>query len=225
MDEKIQYYSQCDQDRILDENVFKHLKNGVFIDVGAHDGISFNNTLSFEKYHGWSGVCIEPLPDVFKELLKNRRTICIQCAVSNESKPKSFMKIKGHGEMLSGLAEHYHPNHLQRINQEVAHHGGSKELIMVPCQTLEEIFTKHNIKHVNYLSIDVEGGESNVIHSINFDNVFIDVIDLENNYEEVTLPILKYLETKGYSVLQHIQWDIILIHKDSEFNRKATTKK
>ena len=44
------YNSQDYQDKYLEENIFKGYKNGVFIDVGAHDGISINNTLYFEKY-------------------------------------------------------------------------------------------------------------------------------------------------------------------------------
>ena len=42
------FYSQDKQDKFLEENVFKGYKNGVFIDVGAHDGKSINNTLFFE---------------------------------------------------------------------------------------------------------------------------------------------------------------------------------
>lgn len=43
------FYSQYNQDEFLEKNVFKGFKNGCFIDVGAHNGISINNTLYFEK--------------------------------------------------------------------------------------------------------------------------------------------------------------------------------
>ena len=42
------YYSQFKQDQFLEEVVFKGYKNGTFVDVGAHDGVSINNTLYFE---------------------------------------------------------------------------------------------------------------------------------------------------------------------------------
>ena len=54
------FYSQCGQDRFLNDNIFKGFKNGTFVDVGAHDGRTFNNTLFFEQLHGWSGINIEP---------------------------------------------------------------------------------------------------------------------------------------------------------------------
>ena len=59
-------YSQYEQDKFLDTCIFKGFKNGYFVDVGAHDGITFNNTYRFEKYYGWSGINIEPIPNVFK---------------------------------------------------------------------------------------------------------------------------------------------------------------
>lgn len=43
------YYSQYQQDEYLENNIFKEYKYGFFMDIGAHDGISFNNTLYFEK--------------------------------------------------------------------------------------------------------------------------------------------------------------------------------
>ena len=43
------FYSQDNQDRYFEFFVFKGFKNGVYVDVGAHDGVSLNNTLYFEK--------------------------------------------------------------------------------------------------------------------------------------------------------------------------------
>ena len=58
------YYSQYKQDVILDKHVFKGFRNGFFVDVGAHDGKSLNNTLYFEESLGWSGINIEPIKSV-----------------------------------------------------------------------------------------------------------------------------------------------------------------
>src|SRR3972149_7086762 len=71
------YYSQYQQDKWLYENIFKNNTNGFFVDIGASDGIKFSNTYFFEKMLGWNGVCVEPLPDIYKRLIKNRNCICI----------------------------------------------------------------------------------------------------------------------------------------------------
>jgi hypothetical protein len=76
--------------------------------------------------------------------------------------------------------------------------GSTTEIIKVNTKKLETIFDENNISHINYLSIDVEGAEFEVIKSINFDKVFIDIINFENNYNDVSVPIIKYLEENGY---------------------------
>ena len=68
------------------------------------------------------------------------------------------------------------------------------------------------------MSVDVEGAEFAVIKSINFDKIFIDVISFENNYNDVTIPIIKYLEEKNYKVINTFT-DIMMINKDSIFNK------
>ena len=77
----------------------------------------------------------------------------------------------------------------------------------------------NNVSHINYLSIDVEGAEFEVIKSINFDKVFIDIIGFENNYNDTSIPIVKYLEQNNYIVIT-ISSDIFMINKDSIFNDK-----
>ena len=65
------YYSQSQQDKIVDI-LFSKKMNGFFVDIGAHNGVNFSNSLFFETYRDWKGVCIEPIPEVFEQLQKNR---------------------------------------------------------------------------------------------------------------------------------------------------------
>ena len=113
------YCSQDNQDRFLEENVFKGYKNGIFVDVGAHDGISINNTLYFEKYNNWTGVNIEPIKHVFDNLLKNRpNSININCAVCNSDGETDFVCNTGYTEMISGLKDTFDERHFQRLERE-----------------------------------------------------------------------------------------------------------
>lgn len=211
------FYSQHKQDQILEENLFKGFKNGFFMDIGAHDGISINNTLYFENNNNWSGINIEPIPEVFNKLCINRpNSININCAVSNEDGFADFVCNDGYTEMLSGLHKNYDPRHINRINIENKIMKGTSKLIKVPVKRIETICDENNIKHIHYLSIDVEGAEFDVIKSINFDKVFIDIIDFENNYEDVSLPIVKYLESKGYIIIYKYN-DIFMINLKSQF--------
>jgi len=211
------FYSQYNQDKWLEENVFKGYKNGIFVDVGANDGLVINNTLYFEKQNNWTGINIEPIKDVYDRLIINRpNSINIHCAVCNNDGETEFMHNKGYTEMLSGIKNQFDQRHLHRINRENKQTGATTEIIKVDTKKLETILNENNIVHINYLSIDVEGAEFEVIKSINFDKVFIDVIGFEDNYKDVSVPILKYLEDKNYVTI-NTSSDIIMIHKQSIF--------
>jgi len=215
---KGQFYSQFEQDKYLEHNIFKGYKNGFYVDVGAHDGVTINNTLYFEKNHNWSGINIEPIKSVFDKLVINRpNDINLNCAVCNNDGVTEFLCNTGYTEMISGIKSNFDPRHLQRLYNENIQMGSSTEIIKVNTKKLETIFDENNISHINYLSIDVEGAEFEAIKSINFDKVFIDIINFENNYNDVSVPIIKYLEEKGYIQLHKESVDIFMMHKQSIF--------
>jgi FkbM family methyltransferase len=214
---KSKFYSQDGQDAYLEANVFKGFKNGVFMDVGAHDGIKINNTLFFEKERGWSGVNVEPNKTVYDKLVLNRPScINLNCAVANEDGTAEFICNEGYTEMLSGLKNHYDPRHHKRLNNEIGYYGGKSSVINTPVKKIDTICSENNISRIHYLSIDVEGGEFDVIRSINFNSVFIDVIGFENNYNDTSIPIVQYLTEKGYTVI-HSAMDIFMKHSKSMF--------
>lgn len=211
------FNSQYKQDEFLEKYVFKGYKNGFFIDVGAHDGISINNTLYFEKYNNWTGINIEPIKSVYDKLVINRpNNININCAICNKNGIEEFYCNTGYTEMISGLKNNFDPRHFQRLHIENSKYGSSTEIININTKTLETICDEYNIKHINYLSIDVEGAEFDVIKSINFDKVFIDVIGFENNYNNVSIPIIEYLKNKNYIIINN-KFDIFMIHSNSSF--------
>jgi hypothetical protein len=119
--------------------------------------------------------------------------------------------------MLSGLQSYYDPRHHFRRERENQYYKSTTEYVSVETKTLKTIFNENNVKQVNYLSIDVEGGELAVIESIDFDQVFIDVIGFENNYPDTGEIIVEYLKSKGYSLINFHSYDILMIHNDSKF--------
>ena len=212
------YHSQDGQDLYLDKHVFKGLKNGIFVDIGANDGITINNTLFFEKNLNWTGINIEPIQSVYQKLCINRpNCINVNCAIDEHSGYKDFITNDGYTEMISGLKEHYDPRHYQRLFNENNIHKSSTKIIKVKTDRLEKILEDNNIKHVNYMSIDVEGAEFSVIKSINFDKCFIDLIAFEDNYkDQQTQDIIDYLICKNFAILKKTM-DVFMINKASIF--------
>lgn len=214
----MKYYSQVGQDKFLNEKYFKNKKDGIFIDVGAHDGITGNNSYFFEKELGWKGICIEPLPVIYKKLKQNRDSININCAVDVLDGETEFIENKGWTEMLSGILKYYDKRHFHRRDKEIKIRGGKTSIINVETLTLKTICDTHNIEKIDYLSIDVEGGELSVIQSIDFNKVFIDIIGFEDNYPDVSPIIIEYLQNNNYEFIQKHKFDIFMIHKNSIYN-------
>jgi hypothetical protein len=87
----MKFYSQNNQDKIINHLLKK--KNGVFLDIGANDGITISNTYYFEKKLNWTGLCIEPIGEVFNILSTNRNCLCLNCGVLQQ--PLNFTELKG----------------------------------------------------------------------------------------------------------------------------------
>jgi FkbM family methyltransferase len=212
------YHSQEGQDRWLEENVFRGHRNGVFFDVGAYDGHTLSNTLFFERERGWTGVHCEPIPEVFAKLMINRPcAVNLNVAVAETNGEADFFRNTACSEMLSGLVDEYDPRHARRVvianeTQEEAR----TMVIKVPTRRMDTICEEANIARINYLSIDVEGGEMSVIKSIDFDKVFVDVIGYEVNYADTGKAIEAYLKEKGFVVV-HRCLDTIMVHRASDF--------
>lgn len=201
------YYSQYGQDKYINENIFHNKKNGLFIEIGAHDGISYSNAYYFEKYLNWTGLCIEPHPEKFAELKRNRTAQCIQACVAAKNGTAPFLKISGEPNMLSGLFDAYDPRHLARVEKELAKDGGTKEIITVKTLNLNDVLAQYSINYVDFISIDTEGNELDILKSINFDAIDIEVIIVENNFN--SHKTRDFLDCKGYQFLTKIKSDEI----------------
>jgi FkbM family methyltransferase len=178
------YFSQYGQDDYLDNQIFKKQNNGVFIDIGAYDGKRLSNTYFFEKSRNWEGICFEPNPRVFKELIKNRDCICINGAVSEKEGELDFLDLEG-VETLGGLVSKFDKRHLERIDTDFEkYEGKSRQIIKVKCYNINKVLKESNYKVIDYCSIDTEGGELDIVKSIDLSKFKVKVFSVENNFPE-----------------------------------------
>ncbi|BDC34791.1 hypothetical protein Noda2021_07490 [Candidatus Dependentiae bacterium Noda2021] len=199
-----EYYSQVGQDQFLNETYFKNMRNGVFVDIGAYDGRCFSNSYFFEKELDWSGICFEPTPRIFKELASRRNCICIQACVAGTPGVMPFVDINKLEE-LSGLKKFFdeEPHRWEVVNRYLATTPGSYYTILdLPVVTFNDTMKKHDISYIDYLSIDTEGSEIDIIKSIDFDAVKIFAISIENN--ENTMDAHDILAAKGFTFIKKI---------------------
>lgn len=199
------YVSQFGQDLLVDIVFGPHSNGRMFVDVGAHDGITFSNTYFLEKYRGWQGLCVEANPTTFSQLRSNRTCLLENCAVSTRASELNFASISGAPEMLSGIESQFPRRHLRRIKEEIETTGGSYETIRVQSMPLQDLLDKHSISKIDFLSVDVEGGELGVINSIDFSRTAVKLLAVENNYR--TSRVAHRLVSEGFTRILRVGVD------------------
>lgn len=207
------YYSQFRQDEFLNEVILNHKKGGFFIDIGAHDGVTISNSLYFEKFLHWEGICIEPNPEVFRKLQANRRSNNLNVCIGNDNKTVKFTQITGYSEMLSGISDAYDERHRKRFEDEVAKKGGTITEIDVPMITLESIENLKG-KTIDFISIDTEGNEFDIVQGIDFNQMNVKALIIENNYNDTR--IKDYLARFRYELLYRLDCDEVFVHQSAK---------
>jgi FkbM family methyltransferase len=186
------YYSQSNQDKWVLQTLSSK-EGGVFVDIGAYDGVQTSNTYILEKQYNWSGICIEANLQAYQKLVQNRKSINIYGAVTNYNGECSFST--------------------DRIAS-----GGTK----TPCFILNDILEQHlksNI--VDYLSIDVEGHEFSILETLNFSKWKFKLITVEHNLylngSEQKNKIFDLLSNNSYT---RVVDDAVCLDTNPEWNNK-----
>ncbi len=187
------YSSQCGQDKFVAEYLFPEETRGIFVDVGANDGVTLSNSFFFEKRRGWTGLCVEPLPEIFEKLCKAReKAFCENVCVSETEGILDFAMVEGGGDMLSGIVEAMDKRHHRRIEKEKGH----VKILRLPSLRLQTLLEKYGLDHVDFLSIDTEGSELEVLRSLDFEKTKVGAICVENNNGK--RDVRAYLEKRGF---------------------------
>ena len=202
------YYSQFGQDKWIIK-IFKNKTDGFYVDIGANDGMTFSNTKKLEEL-GWKGICVEPDPEVFEKLDNIRKSDNYNIAIGDKEGEGEFTKITGKSQMLSGLSDKYEDEHIERIQREINQNKGKIEKIRVEIHTFDWLFVRYpDIRTIDFLSVDTEGGEESIIKSIDFNSYTINTIAVENNYKDDS--IRRILTERGYDYLKCKGDDIFIL--------------
>lgn len=164
-------YAQHNEDLILSA-FLKGRKNGFYVDVGANDPTNDSVTKLF-YLKGWKGVNIEPLPSLYKKLTKERpRDTTLNVAIASK---KGTAQIREYGMGRHGLST------LSQQSREVAPDYISFKDYGVHTDTLASVLKKAKVTHIDFMKIDVEGLEAEVIESNDWKQFRPEIIVVEDN--------------------------------------------
>ncbi len=186
------YYSQIGQDKWV-HSVFGNKQNGFFVEVGAGNGIKISNTYFFEKNLNWKGICIEANPDYLSNLRKNRNCDVIGALVYSEENIELEFVVC---EDASGI-----------LNEYTGPFTTKNKIIKRKSVTLQNILDYFEAPLIiDYLSVDVEGNEFNVLKNFPFDKYKFRCITMAHNEPHVgvknRIEIRVLLENNGYTFVK-----------------------
>lgn len=194
-------YSQLGQDlQVL--KFYNNKRNGFFIEIGANDGITLSNTYLLETQYEWNGICIEPLPTHFKKLCKARQnSLCVNKAIFNKSGEIVKFSVSN---LLSGITSHI--DKYDFVKQE--------EQIDVETITMDDLLDELNApKFIEYMSLDTEGTEFEILKTIDYSKYIFGIIHLEHNYVEPKRTMIReFLKSNGYVYVGENKWDDEYMH-------------
>ena len=201
------FFSEAGQDKLVKDNFFKNQHNGFFIEIGAFDGIEGSNCCYFEKYESWEGVAIEASPLQFQKLQKNRKCKMINAVIGPEEKEVEFCEITEGFTQMSGINNSSYKDSMDRIQKK----SNSKiNIIKTKSTPFENIISSNKI--IDFISIDIEGNEKDVINSIDFNKYEIKVILLENNIPQ-KLNYINFFKKRNFSYFDRVGMDEIYFNK------------
>ncbi len=175
------------------------LRGGYFLDSGASNGRKGSNTMLLETVYGWTGVCVEPNQESFRQLKANRTCICLNCCLYNQNGPVEFLEA---ADVYGGIIGEYDARHLRFARKLLAGRwpeGAPPPTVSKQARTIRSVL--HSVgapRTVDYWSLDTEGSELPLLLSFPFDEYRLRVLTVEHNNGAVREQIRSFLESQGY---------------------------
>lgn len=198
------YRGQEGQDKWVDQQIFHGKRRGTFVDLGCYDGVTYSNTWYFETQLGWSGVCVEPNPDVFPRIGDQAgRATGVQVAVSDHEGTAQFVTAYMRSSLNASAVDY----------QFLASQGVAASEVRTKLVTPSQLLAEHlpSVRTIDYVNVDVESQELAILRVWPFERVCVDVFNIENqppNGEPSILrPLQELLEPHGYRHLVRIGVD------------------
>jgi len=166
-------------------------RGGFFVEFGATNGFDASNTWILENLFGWSGILVEPNNDYRQALLKNRNCSIDFRAVWDSSGEKvEFVQME----------EAYLSVSKDDIRYEMEDKLRSASVNQVETISLQELLDTYSApKHIDFLSVDVEGSELRILTEFFKERKYvIDLVAVEHNWKDEQSELLSLFTASGY---------------------------
>lgn len=199
-----QFKSQYGQDRYVLDHFFKDRPHGFFVEIGTVGGVDLSNTWYFEQVAGWDGLLIDANPRYCAEVAKVRRSPVVNCALADAENVMLFLDAGYVGGLLRFMGE--------RQIAEIEHYVGPKRTPLavhwVRTRRLDAVLAERGIERIDFLSVDVEGAEPQILSTLDFSKIAVQVITVEAKGEAIAA-IRGILEPAGFEFRAQVGADAV----------------
>lgn len=182
-------HAQFREDELLEE-IFGDRAHGYCAEIGAYDGRTGSASYRFEQ-RGWECLLVEPIPALFEQIKAHRSCLAVNCAVSSEEGEATFF-IAEHFEQISGL------DMTAEQRDWIDGEGGTVQEITVRTATLDTLLEEAGFPELQFITIDVEGHEADVLGGFTLERHRPRVVIVEDNTVEGNKPMAAHLQSHGY---------------------------
>jgi FkbM family methyltransferase len=175
---------------------------GTFVEVGAYQPIELSQTYGLEQA-GWSGILIEPVPEHAAALRQQRRAPVFEVACGAPERHGALMPIR----VLGGLST--------MRSYDLTHELAAQQPRNVPVVTLDSVLANAGIKKIDFLSIDVEGMELDVLRGFSIERFRPRLVLIEDHCEELVKH--RYMQSKGYRLVRRSDVNSWYVPDDTPF--------
>jgi FkbM family methyltransferase len=165
-------------------------RDGFFVEFGATDGLAMSNTWLLEKHYGWTGILAEPA-HIWQTALHANRSCRIdtRCVHARSGERMGFTEV-GTGE-ISTLSAY-------TASDGLAEHRTAGREYEVETVSLMDLLAHHHApKRIDYLSLDTEGSEFDILCAFDFDAYDVRAVTVEHNFVETSRSRLFDLLTRN----------------------------
>ena len=205
----ISYSQQGEDICILKNFINKRAQGGIFVEVGALDGVTYSNTKFLEDELGFGGILIEPSRQ-YENLVKNRPScVCIDKAVAEHPGMIRFVGQWATAGMVDTMSSSFRRYHFEPTDVEYE----------VEATTLKTILRDNRIEYIDFMSVDVEGGELSVLRSMDWDiPVYVIVVELDGHNPTKDMTCRKILVQHNFEFFMKLGNNEI--YHDPSYHRK-----
>lgn len=199
-------YSQYGEENFL-KSFFDIKLGGIVVDIGAADGVRFSNS-RFLIESGWKGILVEPNPNNFKkltQLYQNNKNVILENVGCGEISSKNNVFY------IDKNDEHEQLSTFKTLQMQKCKKIYNCEFVSTEINVLKtsDLFKKYDMSVIEFMSVDTEDYDENVIEGINLNDVTIKLICIEHD----TNKIKEKLITNGYEVVHKTVGNIFYAKK------------